>query len=204
MGRLIPFTLLTRTYDWFNGYDYFKEALLSLLQLEDEILMLGCGNSSKKFKKIKTWFSCSPLAVSERLYQDGFERIVNVDYSAAVIEQMSRRCAQSCPKMCWITADFRNMEVLNDDSFSVVLDKGSLDALWSDGGSQWSPSEAVLTDINATLREALRVLKRPGGRFISITFGQPHFRLPFMQREGWQLANQQTLGLYYIYTFVTV
>ena len=117
---------------------------------------------------------------------------------------MSQRTAQACPKMSWITADFRSMPTLADASFSVVLDKGSLDALWSDGGSQWNPSETVLADINDSLAEVLRVLKRPGGKFISITFGQPHFRLPFMERAGWKLIGQQTLGIYYVYTFETL
>ena len=145
------------------------------------------------------------LAVSERLYQDGFQNIVNVDYSATVIDQMSRRCPpESFPKMSWLRADFRSLDMLGDGEFSVVLDKGSLDALWSDGGSQWHPSEAVLSDVSAALSECLRVLKRPGGRFISISFGQPHFRLPFMERGGWKLVSQSVLGLYYIYVFETL
>lgn len=117
---------------------------------------------------------------------------------------MSKRTAQSCPKMSWITADFRDMSTFPTGSFTVVLDKGSLDALWSDGGSQWSPSEAVLADIDAALKEVLRVVVKPAGRFVSISFGQPHFRVPFMQRDGWKLVNQQVLGLYYIYTYETV
>jgi hypothetical protein len=105
--------------------------------------------------------------------------------------------------MSWMTADFRAMDALAEGSTTVVLDKGSLDALWSDGGSQWEPSEAVLADINATLAECFRVLQKPQGKFVSITFGQPHFRIPFLEREGWKLSKQETLGIYYIYTFET-
>ena len=133
--------------------------------------------------------------------QDGFNDIINVDYSEKVIEMMKERTKDAFPSLKWHAMDFRNMSDLNDASICTVLDKGSLDALWSDGGSQWNPSEAVLADINATLNEVLRLLKS-GGLFISITFGQPHFRLPFLERpDEWKLVSNENLGLYYIYTF---
>lgn len=132
---------------------------------------------------------------------DGFKDILNVDYSEKVIEKMKERTQDTFPTLKWLTMDFRDMKILQDCTFNLVFDKGSLDALWSDGGSQWDPSETVLKDIHLSLDEVLRVLK-PDGRFISITFGQPHFRLPHMERLGkWNLISNQRLGLYYIYTF---
>lgn len=132
---------------------------------------------------------------------DGFEDIFNVDYSEKVIEVMRERTKDTFASLQWATMDFRSMPELKDSTFDVVLDKGSLDALWSDGGSQWDPSESVLADINASLNEILRILK-PKGKFVSITFGQPHFRLPHMKRpESWELISNEKLGLYYIYTF---
>lgn len=69
-------------------------------------------------------------------------------------------------------------------SFDVVLDKASLDAIWTDGGSVWTPSPAVTEDVTRTVDEILRVLRPGTGRFLSISFGQPHFRLPLLQRPG--------------------
>jgi SAM-dependent methyltransferase len=132
---------------------------------------------------------------------------VNVDYSPAVIAMMSARMsAELYPSVSWRCLDFRSMASgLPAASFDVVLDKGSLDAVWSDGGSQWTPSTEVLADISATI-EQIVLLLRPGGRFVSISFGQPHFRLPFMlqgHEEQWRLLEQPVrLGLYYIYVFV--
>lgn len=124
-----------------------------------------------------------------------------MDYSEKVIEMMRERTRDTFPTLKWASMDFRSMGELGGSSFDLVLDKGSLDALWSDGGSQWDPSESVLADINASLNEVLRVLK-PGGKFVSITFGQPHFRLPHMKRpDSWDLVSNEKLGLYYIYTF---
>lgn len=44
---------------------------------EAEILIIGCGNSE----------------ISEKLYEDGYHYITNVDYSSVVIEQMRERNA---------------------------------------------------------------------------------------------------------------
>lgn len=132
---------------------------------------------------------------------DGFKDIFNVDYAEKVIEMMRERTKDTFPSLKWASMDFRNMSELEGSSFDVVLDKGSLDALWSDGGSPWDPSESVLADISASLNEILRLLKS-GGKFISITFGQPHFRLPHMKRPNyWDLISNEKLGLYYIYAF---
>lgn len=141
------------------------------------------------------------LGFSEEICQDGFHDILNVDYSEKVIERMKERTSETFPSLKWMTIDFRDMSVLEESSIDLVLDKGSLDALWSDGGSQWDPSESVLADINASLNQVLRLLSSKG-RFISITFGQPHFRLPHMKRTNqWELISNQKVGLYFIYVF---
>lgn len=38
-------------------------------------------------------------ALSEDMYQDGYENIFNVDYSEPVIEKMQRRCGHRFPRM---------------------------------------------------------------------------------------------------------
>lgn len=52
-----------------------------------------------------------------------------------------------------------------------------------DKADLWNPSDQVKAACRAEVDEALRVL-RVGGRMIYITFGQPHFRLPHLRREG--------------------
>lgn len=180
------------TYDWFRGYAHFRDALAPWMARQDAILVLGCGNSGL----------CADL------WADGFTAgaLVNVDYSEAVIARMRARMPpERFPGVAWHVLDFRALHVaLPAAHFDVVLDKGSLDALWSDGGSPWAPSPAVVADVTATLDGVLHVL-RPGGRFICISFGQPHFRLPLLERPGaWMLAGgkAQQLGLYFIYVFI--
>jgi len=54
-----------------------------------------------------------------------------------------------------------------DDEFSVVLDKGTIDAIFTHN------SPEVVCQIDKMLREIARVL-RVGGRFVCITLAQEH------------------------------
>jgi len=69
-----------------------------------------------------------------------------------------------------------------------------MDALLCSSGSVWSPSDEIRDSCRKEVDEVLRVLK-PGGRFIYISFGQPHFRLPHLERPEWDGGiNTTVLG----------
>lgn len=138
-----------------------------------------------------------PVELSEDLYQDGLENIVNVDYSPSVIELMAEKTKEACPKMAWKMMDMRKMDGLEDNQFDLVIDKCAMDAIWSDGGSLWDPREETVTDITACVREFYRVLK-PGGTFLFISFGQPHFRKPLLACVGWEIETVP-IGMYFMY-----
>ena len=53
-------------------------------------------------------------------------------------------------------------------------------------GSQWDPPEEVKANVGQYVDEVLRVLK-PGGKWLYITFRQPHFVKPALLRDVWQL-----------------
>ncbi len=72
--------------------------------------------------------------------------------------------------------DMTDMNEIECDSFDVVLEKATLDALLAGEQSQWDPSEEARTRVHRSLSEISRVLKSEGGRFFSVTFSQPHFR----------------------------
>ncbi|KAG2705573.1 hypothetical protein I3843_05G053200 [Carya illinoinensis] len=57
------------------------------------------------------------------------------------------------------------------------LKPNSTDVLFVDSRDPWNPPPATVTKVMATLKGVHRVLK-PDGIFISISFGQPHFRRP--------------------------
>lgn len=120
-----------------------------------------------------------------------------MDYSECVIEKMKMATSESCPLMSWECMDMRNLHGLLDESFNTVLDKGALDALWADAGSQWDPEEETRKNVTASLKETYRVLKK-GGHYLMISFGQPHFRKPILSLLGWSI-NVIEFGMHFVY-----
>ena len=55
------------------------------------------------------------------MYEDGYEHIVNIDFSPVVIEHMEQR-NKDRSEMTWQVMDMRQMS-FNNDYFDVVIDK---------------------------------------------------------------------------------
>ncbi|KAG2186614.1 hypothetical protein INT44_002838 [Umbelopsis vinacea] len=172
------------TFDWFKTYEDLKPTFNATIpSKESSILMLGCGNST----------------LGEDMYDDGYKNITNIDYSATVIKQMAERCVDR-PEMKWLEMDIRDLK-FEDQSFDIVIDKGTMDALMCDRGDVWDPSPELIQEVKAEVDEVTRVLK-VGGKFIYITFGQPHFRKRHLERDCWDGIKVSTLGdafHYFIY-----
>lgn len=111
--------------------------------------MVGCGNSK----------------LSQDLYDVGCHQITNIDISPLVIQQMND-ANKTRPKMTYVHMDATQMR-FSDDQFSVVLDKGTLDALYTDDTDE---TRAIVTKY---LCEISRVL-RTGGRYVCISLLQEH------------------------------
>ncbi|KAJ2698245.1 hypothetical protein FB645_005698 [Coemansia sp. IMI 203386] len=160
-------------FDWFKTYKDLAPLFDQHIHSRDaRILMLGCGNST----------------LSTDMYAAGYENIVNVDYSDVVIEQMRQRCAHQA-KMTWEVMDVRQL-ALDDASVDVAIDKGTLDALMCDKGDSWNPPPELCRNVAAEIDEVDRVLA-PGGKFVWITFGQPHFHKRHLLRESWDLEIER-------------
>lgn len=110
---------------------------------------MGCGNSK----------------LSVDMYDVGYTSITNIDISEVVIEQMKKtyRDREGCK---WQTMDATAME-FEDESCSVVLDKGTLDAMMSE------ESDAVNAMIQKYFSEVTRVLKTMG-RYVCVSLLQEH------------------------------
>lgn len=54
-------------------------------------------------------------------------------------------------------------------------------------GSQWDPPDEVQINVRQYVDEVARVLK-PKGKWLYITFRQPHFVRPQLLREAWDLV----------------
>jgi len=159
-------------YEWYLGYELCKkyEILDKYLPLRsDEILQVGCGSSS----------------LSNGLFDDGYINLINIDISPTVIDHMAYKFADR-ETVKWETVDARKM-LYNTESFSCVIEKGTLDAL--------ACSQDCFKDMFLMNKEICRVLKI-GGYFISISFCTPDIRLKHLNRAvfPWTI-NVRTIEL---------
>ena len=152
------------SFDWLLTYEQLKEFLLP--HFKDEYrraLVIGCGNSN---------FSSS-------LYDDNFFKdIVNIDFSDVIINKMQVNNREARPNMSWITMDMLDLK-FEPNTFDVVIDKASMDALFVDEGDVWDPNENVIISVDKMCEGISKVLKS-GGIYIQISFSQPHFRMKYL------------------------
>ncbi|KAF8310068.1 S-adenosyl-L-methionine-dependent methyltransferase [Clavulina sp. PMI_390] len=172
------------SFDWFKEYHQISDIINEIIPNKNSrILMLGCGNST----------------LSADMYADGFDSIVNIDYSSVVIDSMKRR--HSDKTMEWTEMDIRDLN-FDDSTFDVALDKGTMDAMMTAKGSVWNPPAQVVEDCTKEIDEVIRVLRKSTGVFIYITFGQPHFRRRFLTREGWSLEIRELGETFHYYCYI--
>ena len=154
-------------HEWLGGFAQLRgpimDALAPLLGTPAQVLVLGCGNSALS----------AELAAAQPEWT-----VVSVDFSAAVIARMRARH----PELEWIEDDMTALRSLAEGRFDAVVDKAGMDALVTDEGDPWRPSASAVRDVDATVAAVGRVLKRAGGRFVQVSFQQPHFRRKHLER----------------------
>ncbi|XP_010526928.1 PREDICTED: methyltransferase-like protein 13 [Tarenaya hassleriana] len=151
-------------YEWFKDYSHFRHLIQNNVKPSSSVLELGCGNSQ----------------LSEELYKDGIVDITCIDLSIVAVEKMqSRLLSKGFKEIKVLQANMLDLP-FSDECFDVVIEKGTMDVLFVDAGDPWNPRQETMDKVMATLDNVHRVLK-PDGIFISITFGQPHFRRPLFE-----------------------
>ena len=166
-------------YEWLGqGYQQALDLLAATLGDRDaRILILGCGNSH----------------LSRDLRLLGFRDVLSTDISRTCVERMRAATAgdPSLSGLRWAVLDMTDMSSLPDGSFDAVVEKATLDALLVNERSPWEVSDATEKVITAALGEISRVLRPDGGRFVSISFAQPHFRTRLLARPeyGWGVSH---------------
>jgi len=84
---------------------------------------------------------------------------------------------------------------LKDHGFDIIIEKATLDSLLVGVDSQWDFHSSHHNLVRSVLKEVKRLLK-PGGIFMSITFAQPHFRVPLLIEPGlnWSVCVDKVEG----------
>lgn len=151
-------------YEWFKDYSHFRHLILAHIKPDFSVLELGCGNSQ----------------LSDQMYSDGITKMTCIDLSSVAVQKMQERLtSKGYAEIKVLEADMLDLPFTNE-CFDVVIEKGTMDVLFVDSGDPWNLEAATVSKVMAMLENIHRVLK-PDGIFISITFGQPHFRRPFFQ-----------------------
>ena len=101
------------------------------------------------------------VGLSEEMYEDDYQTIVNIDISFTVIKQMQELYKDKYPNMPFKQMDVKSL-TFQDNSFEAVIDKGTLDSILCGDGS--GPNAAQM------LSEIYRVLT-PNGVYICVSYG---------------------------------
>lgn len=153
-----------KAFEWYGEYAELCGVLHKYIKIKDQILMVGCGNST----------------LSADLFDVGYKDLVSIDLSSVVIKQMKQQHERPRPGLEFKEMDVTKMDFEND-KFSCVLDKGTLDAMFT------NDSEDVKKKIDEMFTEIGRVL-RFGGRYICISLLQPHildYIVKWFNGSGW-------------------
>lgn len=155
-----------KAFEWYGEYGELCGILHKYIKPGDKVLNVGCGNST----------------LSADLYDVGYKNILNIDISDVVIKQMSEKNAKQRPDMKFLKMDVYGLD-LDDNEYSVVLDKGTLDAIMTDS------SAPTIENVEKMFGEISRILK-VGGRYVCISLAQEHIAskvLEYFSEAGWMV-----------------
>ncbi|KAG8581747.1 hypothetical protein GDO81_007787 [Engystomops pustulosus] len=124
-----------RGHEWFGSYHDFAHLVRRELRPGTRGLVLGCGTSS----------------LSAELHKEGVRPLVSIDYSPVCIKEMAQRNA-CVPDMSWMVMDARHLQ-FPDETFDLVIEKGTLDAMMVDEKDPWRVSQDTITLVDQVLSE---------------------------------------------------
>ena len=105
---------------------------------------------------------------------------MNLDFSKVVIEQMKERYGNEStdkkPAMEFMCHDITTGLPFADESFEIIVCKGSFDAVLTSAGS--------VANIRKLVEESVRCLVRGHGVFFVVTNGNPDYRLVFLEHDN--------------------
>ncbi|CAM9341188.1 unnamed protein product [Chrysoparadoxa australica] len=156
------YTKQPEQFDWYQRFSGLKDMLGQYVRKDDNILMLGAGNSR----------------LSEDMYTEGYETITNIDISRVCIDQM-QQLYQDKPALIWQQMNACALE-FPDESFNAVIDKGTLDSVLCGEGSTANVAKLCM--------EVSRCLT-PSGVYVIISYGIQENRLQYLENDDYRYGS---------------
>jgi len=140
-------TTSEESFEWYGTWSDVRLIVKARCQ-SCKVLNIGCGNSS----------------LAEDMLHDGFTEIVSVDFSEIAINEMKKKTAGQ-PGLSFEVMDILDLKEAWTDTFDVVMDKGTLDAMIHD-----DDKDAISSKLFSQLSKVLK----DGGLYICISLSQQH------------------------------
>lgn len=106
--------------------------------------------------------------------------MTNLDFSKVVIDQMKERyngeTSSVKPAMEFLCHDITTGLPFEDESFDLIICKGSFDAVLCSAGQA--------ADIRKLVQESVRCLARGHGVFFVVTHGNPDNRIVYLEHDN--------------------
>ncbi|XP_069006047.1 eEF1A lysine and N-terminal methyltransferase isoform X1 [Embiotoca jacksoni] len=134
-----------KAFEWYGDYNKLCGVLHKYIKVQDKVLVVGCGNSE----------------LSEQLYDVGYKHLTNIDISETVVTHMNQRNSERRPGLTFHQVD-ATQTPYEDASYQAALDKGTLDAMASEG--EGALARNMLTEVGRVLSV--------GGRYVCVTLAQ--------------------------------
>lgn len=151
-------------FEWYGDWEQVGEVIERYLRPADRILQIGCGNST----------------LADKLWDCGFRQVTSIDTDAGVIRDQSARNAKHRPELQFLVADATKMP-FESSSYNVLLDKGTLDALYPTTSNVDSEShKSQMSTVFGMFAEVDRILAT-SGRYIIVSLAQAPLLNAFLE-----------------------
>jgi SAM-dependent methyltransferase len=160
-----------RLFDWYAPFDILYPMVENILDrsILHKVLVVGVGRSN----------------IIETLYERGFRDITAIDISPTIIHEMQKFHANKTG-VEFIVMDLREMTRFTENTFTLVIDKGCLDALFCGADFKESSRRAII--------EIHRVLVRDTGLFVSFSHAPFLARVPYLRVADFGIEATPVVG----------
>jgi ubiquinone/menaquinone biosynthesis C-methylase UbiE len=174
-----------RRYETEPEYDWFKTVYPSCLEAVCKVAHELREKHNRPIRVLHLGTGNSRLVADVAMELKEAVSQVAVDYSPVVIERMASTYCE-VPNVSWAVGDVRDLRRVQGcdlESFDLVIDKGTMDALQAD-----KDDPDMEDNIDRMLIETSEVMK-PGAVFLQFTWEIAYYRLHYTRNVKYKWVN---------------